>query len=141
MKGYGGPAWISKAWHIRLIVYLPTRQKCYINKHTHPQGISILIWFKQPYKIYFSNSGRILGLDQNENFLAFFVRILANLENFDVKMFWPGDFDVKIVRIWIILPEFFSYFLTSKFSKISIRAVTNKLLNCLWSVWSAEDDM
>jgi hypothetical protein len=31
-------------------------------------------------------------------FWPFFARILANLINFDVKMFCPGDFDIKIVR-------------------------------------------
>jgi hypothetical protein len=35
-----------------------------------------------------------------KNFWPFFARILANLVNFDVKMFGPGDFDVEIARIW-----------------------------------------
>ncbi len=54
------------------------------------------------YNIYFLNPARIWVTDQNEKFPAFFARILANLVNFDVKMFCPIDFDVKIARILIV---------------------------------------
>ncbi len=55
---------------------------------------------RDPYRIYFPNSARIQVTDQNEKFLLLFTRILANLANFDIKMFCPGNFGVKIVRNW-----------------------------------------
>ncbi len=79
-------------------------------KHIRSNFIPGAITLNYPHKICFPNSASIRVTDQNGNFLAFFVRILAKLVNFDVKMFRLGDFDVKIARIWKILPKFLILF-------------------------------
>ncbi len=47
------------------------------------------------------------SLTRMKNFWPFFARILVN---FDVKMFCPDDFDVKIARIWKIFARIFDTF-------------------------------
>ncbi len=50
------------------------------------------------------------SLTRMKFFGLIFARILANLVNFDVKMFRPGDFDVKIAITWKIFAIIFDTF-------------------------------
>ncbi len=111
--GFGGPRTSNLA--ISPSTGMPTRSPDAIKEHktdedqvgSHSRSLT---WVTSLIKFISRILPEIGSLNRMKICWPFFARILANLVNFDVKMFCPNDFDVKIARIWKFFARIFDTF-------------------------------